>query len=375
MIIRLIAFTLVFSVSIALAAPETQPKPKPTPQAKSSKKSFATKSAKKPQSGSQLPTQLPKKKKITVEFGTSSAEHTTTVVVRTPLPVEEAFEDQAAAEKSLKDSSTKIQAATGSQSPQTTPTPTSTPVAIVRPAPSPAPIAAAAPSPTPSSFAPTTQASIPPPREAKPVLVADPYPIPEPPIAASKQDSVSQSTAAVASQTSVESPKSFPEAARLFARTSYVDARYSGLSPELQNGQSTLAIGFEKDFPLFIGRAFIELGHGMDQAVTIQNTRSLIVRADFLHLFSGTEFLRPLVGGGVGIIDVNVRSYRSNPSGQTYIREHAHETTLLLSPFTGVRVNVFPANVDLTLEYTAVMTGNPTAFGGWTGALSVSFPL
>lgn len=331
MIFRFFAFTLLFITSVALASQKLPPK--------ANKKPVAAK----PKSSPKRPTQLPKKKKISVDFSNNSAEHSTTVVVRTPLPLEEAIEDQASAEKSIADSK--------KQKPEATPPAKQSPQA-----PQP-PIAVATPTPAPT---PLLEGPI-----ETPVVTSEPAPMPTP----------LPDTATVVTTTSTLAPKNSHSGIRILARTSYIDSKYSRLAPELQDGQSTLALGLENDFNRFTGRALLELGHGMDQAVTIQNTRSFIVRGDLLYFFAKDSSVRPLVGGGIGLVDVNVRSYRLNQNGQTYLREHARETSLLISPFAGIRAHHSLFSLDLTLEYTAVMVNEPAALGGWTGAITFGIPL
>jgi len=331
---RLFAFTLLLLTSVAFAAPKSQPK------SNKNKKPVAIK----PKAAPKRPTRLPKKKRITVDFDSHSAEPTTTVIVRTPLPLDEAVEDKSLAEKSMKDTQKQVEATAKTETPATTKTP-------------PAPLAVTTPTPAP---APALEAPL-----ETPVVTSEPVPMP-PPL---------PEAATVTANSVVVIPEKFSKGLRLLARTSYVNAQYSRLSSELQDGQSTIAIGIENDFDRFSGRAILEIGHGMDQAVTIQNTRSFIVRGDLIHFFAKDATIQPLVGGGAGLVDLNVRSYRSNGEGPIYIREHARETSVLIAPFAGFRVKQSLFSLDLTLEYVAVMVDEPSAFGGWTGALTLGIPL
>lgn len=330
MISRFIVFTLFLLTSFAFAAPKSQPK--------ANKKPVATK----PKSAPKLPTRLPKKKRITVDFENHSAEPTTTVIVRTPLPLDEAIEDQALAEKSMNQTKKQIESTAKTETPSAPKTPQQ-------------PIAVATPTPTP---APVVEAPV-----ETPVVTSEPAPMP-----------VSQA-ATVKAETKVVIPERLTYGTRLLARTSYMNAQYSRLSPELQDGQSTIAIGIESDFNRFSGRVLLEFGHGMDQSVTIQNTRSLILRGDLIHYFAKDSVVQPLVGGGVGLIDLNVRSYRTQGDSPIYIREHARETSVLIAPFAGIRARHSLFTLDLTLEYAAVMVEEPAAFGGWTAALTLGVPL
>ena len=306
-------------------------------------KTLPVKSAKKKKvtaSTTNLPTRLPpKKQKISVSFDETTETVETSVVVRAQ--------------------------------PAETPTPVPTPIATLDPQPA----IALKPSPTPPQPSPESP--------SKPVhLIAVPVPKPQatPPPTPTPAPVVTSApihfeiAPAQAVKTKTPPPVRRQEETESFAfiaRASLMNARYSEVSSELENGQSTLALGLSHAMENFELRGLFELGHGMDQSVTIQNTRSVILRADFIHAFAVSEF-QPLVGAGLGFIDVSLRSYRSS-GGSNVLREHSHLTTGFVSPMAGVRWKTAPISIDLTLEYLAPFSGNSSTYGGWTTALAMGY--
>lgn len=318
------------------------------PQAPAKKKAA---SPARPKAAQKQPTRLPPKKKKTtvIDFEKNSGTHTTTVIVRTPLPLEEAQDEKSLAEKQLKETQKKM-----AEKPK--------PIAPALPPPPPPPrerhLIPVAPVPPPETPLPvaTDDSSTPPP---EPAPVVESFTIPE--------------TTSHVVVMAPEAPRAEKTSALL--RTSYIGSKYSEIAPELENGQTTLALGLESPLRNNLhGRALIELGHGMDQSVTIQNTRSFILRADLIYLLDlKSNFVQALFGGGLGFLDANVRSYRTNGAGGTTLREHEHVSSLLGVPFTGMRFSHDDITVDLTIEYTAVLSAKSSTFGGLTGALTLGF--
>jgi hypothetical protein len=208
--------------------------------------------------------------------------------------------------------------------------------------------------------------------------IAPSAPVPGP---APHIDTVSNSATsiAIASNTPVareQAPDASLEATRFYVRTSYVDAHYSNLESDLQNGASTIALGLSRGlWPTFEGRVLLELGHGMDQTVTIQNTRFLTLRADATYLpISGA--LTPLASLGLGFTDFDVKSERATASGDTVTREHAKGTGALIAPALGGRLRIGNTSgqiaIDLTAEYLAVIgSGQTSSLGGVAAALGI----
>lgn len=359
-----------------------------------------------------LPKKLPKKKTQTtaqrtkINFEEDSGTHVTTVVVRTPLPLEQALEDQQAAERE-RVRVVPTHASLPVQDSAVLPKMNPQPKVIAAPAPSINAAATAAPSPTPIAASPahfqpqvtTAQvaASPVPPSLATPtpaplptgapvvsttgivatpiVPLVAPVPAPAPTSTPTTVNPPFALTYHRIEQPSAEDPTRLAEGTRLVLRTSYVDARYSQLEGDLQNGATTLGLGLAHKLTAeFEGRASVEIGNGMDKTVTLQNTRFFLIRADALYLpLQGR--ITPLAGFGLGYSEYDVTSERAAPGGDITLREHANGKSLTASPSAGVRLRMTPTlSFDLTLEYLIfVGNGQSSALGGWTGALGFSF--
>lgn len=341
---------------------KTQKKPGATKSVTKSKEKASAKSVGK----------LPEKKtktKTFIDFD-SDSQHKTTVVVRTPLPLEESKEEKAEVDRLVQEIKKDTPAEkTKSDKPE---------LKYLVPVQVPVPVAATSPTPTPSG--PPIAIKNPPAAQDTPapvilrttvITTATPAPIPS-----------QTPTATVATRLNA-APTSKPEienqSARLLARSSYVSAHFNELAPELQNGLTTFAFGLAKPFTRdFEGRAMIEIGHGTDQAVTPQNTRHFLLRGDTLkhfHFFN-SEVFSFLAGTGFGYADINVRSYRTSGGSTLVEREHSHVSTAFVSPTIALRLaSVGELTFDLSIEYLVLLGANSTSLAGLTGAVTLTYPL
>lgn len=159
-------------------------------------------------------------------------------------------------------------------------------------------------------------------------------------------------------------------------RGSYLDTKFDRIESDLENGASAMGIGLSRSMENYEIRASLDLVHSMDQAVKIQNTRLLTVRADFLKTFLESR-IQPIVGMGVAISDFSIRSHRKTNAGEVFIREHASGTAFGLVPSLGIR-GILTAQLyfDLVAEYQIYLGSDGSedlsAFGA-TGALGVRF--
>lgn len=307
------------------------------------------------QKTTKLPAKLPaKKKKTKVNFDNPTT-HTTTVVVRTPLPLEKALEDQAESLSAIAEG---------------TPTSSSTIPAPVQTATSRQSIFV---SPSPGSASPSAPAPVktPAPRVQPSHVVASPFLMPAPaptPIAAPPPVSAEARVA-----TTLEKETEQAVRTSIYLRSSYIDAHYSDLQGDLQNGATSMALGVSRSFAWdFEWRALIEIGHGLDQEVALKNTRYSIVRIDLANHFARGP-LRPFAAFGLGYADFDVRSYRATASNDVAIRSHAKGGALFAAPALGVRLELETLALDLAVEYSAFL-GSAHSLGGVTGSLGLAVP-
>ena len=377
-----------------LAAPAPTPKPK---AATKKKKKVVAKSTQPP---TQLPAYKGPVKHVNLDFDAeASGSHINTVVVRTPLPLEQAFEENAVAEKNLKslslpDFKVSQTKKLPSVAPALAPEPTlasnsPTMVVVSRSAPTPAPVYLI-PVQEPSVQLQVYNAPVPAaPQVRQPVQVIAPQPEPVAP----KEEMFSIDTRVaeahagpldvtepVAQEKSHVSQKTDSDsgatATRAFLGTSYLNAKYSQLESDLQDGASAFSLGVARDWgPLEIG-ATLDFGYGMDQAVTLQNTRYVLLQGTASYFFL-PGWVSPFAGTGLGLGSFNVFSYRSNSTdpNTTAIRQYVNTTALLLSPMGGVRFDVAPqVSIDLKLQYILVMgADNSSALGGLLAGASVGY--
>lgn len=160
---------------------------------------------------------------------------------------------------------------------------------------------------------------------------------------------------------------------RFLYRAGYLHARYSKIAPELQDGATQISAGIARGYTNLEMRGLIDLGHGMDQAVTLQNTRYLAIRGEAVWIFNPGSNARPFAGGGIVIGNYNLRSYRSITSDLITIREHHKSTSMGLATSAGFRFTLGKkAAVDFITEYLALAgSKDATSLGG--GGISLSF--
>jgi opacity protein-like surface antigen len=396
--------TTVFAVAALADPPPLLAAPTPAPSAKVAAKKKKKKVKKTVVAKStQPPTRLPEfkgPKHVTLDFNSpSEGTHTTTVVVRTPLPVDEAYEENAIAEKNLKSLSmpdfkvTPTKKSQVSIAPALAPEPTlasnSSMVLVSKSAPTPAPVYLI-PIQEPVVQHKAYNAPVPaaPQVVQQPVQIVAPQPEPAmPPEMFAIDTRVAEAhagplelTEPLAQEKSHVSQKSDSDsgatATRISIGTSYLDAKYSQLEGDLQDGASAFSLGLARDWgPLEIG-ATLDFGYGMDQAVTLQNTRYVLLQGNADYFFL-PGWVSPFAGAGLGVGSFNVFSYRSTTSdpNTTLIRENDQTTALLLSPTGGVRFNVAEqVSIDLKLQYLLVIGGdNSSALGGFLAGASVGF--
>ena len=339
-----------------------------------------------------LPTKLPAykgKKKVSLDFENNSGTHVTTVIARTPLPLEKALDDQAAARQAQKpleevvvktpsrvEPSPKIEFL-----PQRSQELEPIEIAIQTPAPQTQPVR---PQPTsPVAKAPVAKVEAAP--QVKPM--AQPAPLPAPAVQKALPPTASQQVApakapsttpavTVVTRTTAPDPLT-ARPFRLATRTSYVSAKYSDLESRLENGATTLGLGLFYAIDLNIeGRLSLELGHGFDQEVNLQNTRMSLVRIDGVYFFMPGTF-QPMAGAGLGYASHNVRSYRSVDGSTITLKEHLKSGSALLAPFAGGRIHFSPTvALDLSLEYLAFVGGeSASSLGGLTCGLNLNFEI
>ena len=147
---------------------------------------------------------------------------------------------------------------------------------------------------------------------------------------------------------------------KLFVRAGYLSARYAELSPELKNGASTFGVSFARAFSSWEAKASLDFAYGLDQQVSVRNTRMSMARLEGAYLFGKLGFIRPLVGAGVGVANVDVTSYReSEDNGEVILREHAQGTAFLVAPHVGLRASFSKSILlDLTAQYLALAGGS-----------------
>lgn len=356
--------------------------------------------------GKKLPTKLPKvvkKKKTKINFEENSGTHTTTVIVRTPLPLEEALQDRNRAAQNVKVISSAISESgltseTADQLPPIAQEEKPLRYHVVPPLEDAPParrvfvdetklLTAESASEADHTAKPENALSEileagPPPQITTPVHesisqeIATSSPNAPTPQTESSTEPPATSTGAQASlTTNVSLRESSARVNRFHLRSAFLNARYSEIDPQLENGARSLAIGWSRDRQTLEGRLSLELGYGHGQDIAVQNTRYVIARADALYFFRPRAF-RPFVGFGLGLGDFNVRVQRlTDEPHQLVYREYAKGSAVVASPSTGVRFDIGDFALDFSAEYLAVIgAGATSSLGGWAGALGFSFP-
>jgi hypothetical protein len=390
-----------------LLAPTPTPTPKPTPtpppaprQELPAKKTTQSQKSQKnaAQAPAKAPTQLPAfkaKKRIRIDFENSSGANSSTVVIRTTLP---SPDQSASGDKKVSEvKAIEIKTVNPMAEPIEIDTPPAKPISVAQapaPAPTPAPEPATPPPPPPPP--PPTPVPAPPTTVAIVTAVPPtPTPMPAEPTASSEDlgplASALQAAAAAGSAASTNASEKtsilanlrmilgddvLAERNRFLMRGSYIDARYSRLKSDLQDGATSVSFALAKSLLALEFRAALEVAHGLDQAVTPQNTRMILVRGEVAQ-FLGHGNHAPFVYGALGYANVNVRSYRALADGTIVLREHANASGVLLAPGAGLRLNLgsSPYVMDATLEYVALLgTGQGTALGGLAMAIALGIP-
>ena len=162
---------------------------------------------------------------------------------------------------------------------------------------------------------------------------------------------------------------------RLFVRTGYLDARYSKVQADLKNGATLIGVSASQVFSQTEVRLGLDVAHGLDQAVTLRNTRMAIFRAEGLYHLYQNETFTGFIGGAIGVADIDVTSYRSTSSGDVVLRENAKGTALLGSPELGARARIGrELSLDLTLQY-LLLAGKDevSGLGGALAEIAVGF--
>lgn len=209
-----------------------------------------------------------------------------------------------------------------------------------------------------------------------------PTPQPEPQESA-EQDQLEGNEASPTQALSTKISTATPAAqnqSRFSIGTGYQNTKYDRLASELKNGATTLNFALARSLGPWETSIQIDIAHGMDQSVTIANTRSLMVRAQGLRMFSATSTLKPLLGASAGLGDINVRSYRDDGSGKVTLREHASGMAFSISGIAGVRAEMgYEKNLisaDLLLDATAITgSGEVSKLGGLGTRLMIGFGL
>jgi opacity protein-like surface antigen len=171
-----------------------------------------------------------------------------------------------------------------------------------------------------------------------------------------------------------------PSEWRLELRGSYLNAKYSELESRLTNGATALGFGVSHRIPSLAmtsapatleGRLAIDVLHGLDQSVTPENIRMMLVRGDvmaFVPWSFVSDAVTPYVSGGLGYATYSVRSVRSVDGNTLTVRRHASGSALALIPALGARVRLSTdLSLDLQAEYLALLGGESSASVGGLG--------
>lgn len=164
---------------------------------------------------------------------------------------------------------------------------------------------------------------------------------------------------------------------RVFIRTGYLDAHYNTLEPDLKNGATTLGISASQVFEKTEIRLGVDVADGMDQEVSLRNTRMLLVRAEGLYNVFRRDIIGLYVGGALGLADIDVNSYHQTQQGDVTLETNAKGDALLAAPEVGARFKIGRTiSFDVTAEYLLLTGGSQLAnLGGFLGegALGFSF--
>ncbi len=176
----------------------------------------------------------------------------------------------------------------------------------------------------------------------------DAVPTPEPGVAAQptatrsdfedRSGSPVESTTQLTSRTSIETAQAHGRT--FFFETGFIDSRYDKLQADLKNGASVMSISIGIPNDKYEIRASLDVAHGLDQAVTPQNTRMLAARGGMFLPVGRIGRMNLSAGGTAGLAGIDVRSYRDVTSSGFTIKQHAMGTTLALVPEVNARVEI-----------------------------------
>jgi hypothetical protein len=99
-------------------------------------------------------------------------------------------------------------------------------------------------------------------------------------------------------------------------------------------------------------RAALDVAHGLDQAVTPQNTRMLAARGGVLGKLGTVGRMKVSAGGTIGAAGIDVRSYRGVSTTGFTLKQHAMGTAMVIAPEIEARVDLgSQALARITLRY------------------------
>lgn len=164
---------------------------------------------------------------------------------------------------------------------------------------------------------------------------------------------------------------------RFFVRGGYLDAAYSKIESDLKNGATLFGLSASQQFSQTEVRLGLDLAHGLDQSVTLRNTRMVLLRAEGLYnLVNAKDAASFYVGGALGLADIDVTSFRSqNANGDVTVRENAKGTALLAAPEIGARLFIGrDISIDLAAQYLLLAGGGQASnLGGLLGEAALGF--
>lgn len=162
---------------------------------------------------------------------------------------------------------------------------------------------------------------------------------------------------------------------RIFIRGGYLNAKYDRLEPDLRNGATTLGVSASQVFSQTEVRIGIDIAHGLDQEVSLRNTRMAIFRAEGLYTILTHSLGTLYVGGAIGAASIDVNSYRQASGSDITIRENAKGSALLAAPEIGARIKIGrQLSLDLTLQYLLLAGSDQISnLGGLLGEAALGF--
>ena len=164
---------------------------------------------------------------------------------------------------------------------------------------------------------------------------------------------------------------------RIFVRSGYLNAQYSQLESDLKNGASVFGVSVSQVFTKTEIRLGIDVAHGLDQAISLRNTRMAMLRAEGLYHFPSLGVFHAFGGGALGVADIDVTSYhqRTLSNGDIVVRENAKGTALLAAPEVGIRALIGrDLSLDISAEYLLLGGGEQIAkLGGLLGEVALGF--